>query len=361
MNIQPVILAGGVGSRLWPLSRESYPKQFISFVGENTLLQETLLRIKDISSNKPIIITNNEHRFIVSDQLSKIKLEAKIVLEPFGRNTAPAISLASFLSNPDDVLLVLSSDAYVKDTQRFIEAVEVGYEASLKGSLVTFGVKPEEPNTGFGYIKKGTLDNNSSYKVESFHEKPSFEKAMKFYESDDYLWNCGIFMFKTDVLHEELKKVNSTLFNITKDISSNLEEDLNFLRINSKTFEKCPSISIDYCLFEKTDKASVVPLDTKWDDLGTWKSIRDINKRDELGNAVLSKSIISSTRNSLLFSKDRIIATHGLDDMVIVDSKDSVLVAKINDSDGIKKIVSQLKERNWSEVKYDKEVHRPWG
>lgn len=360
MNIQPVILAGGIGSRLWPLSRESYPKQFISFIGENTLLQETLLRIKDISPNPPIIITNNEHRFIVSDQLNKIKLDAKIVLEPFGRNTAPAISLASFLSNPNDVLLVLSSDAYVKDTESFIKAIKIGYEAALNNSLVTFGVKPENPNTGFGYIKKGAV-NNSYFDVQSFHEKPSFEKAVKFYESDDYFWNCGIFMFKADVVQEEFKKVNNSIYEITKDISQNLEEDLNFLRINSKSFEKCPSISIDYSLFEKTENASVIPLETKWDDLGTWKSIRDINKRDELGNAVLSKSIISSTRNSLLFSKDRIIATHGLDDMVIVDSKDSILVAKINDSDGIKNIVSQLKERDWSEAKYDKEVHRPWG
>jgi len=360
MNIQPIILAGGFGSRLWPLSRESYPKQFLSLVGENSLIQDTLLRTDKVSTRKPIIVTNNEHRFIVSDQIKKINLDAKIVLEPFGRNTAPAISIASFISDPEDVLLVLSSDAYIKDTNAFLNAISDGYKSAIDNSLVTFGIKPESPNTGFGYIKKGKL-SDTCYEVESFHEKPNFEKAVTFYESDNYLWNCGIFMFKAEVLQNEIKKADKKLFEITRDISKNLVEDLNFLRINEKLFNECPSISIDYCLFEKTDNATVVPLQTKWDDLGTWKSVRDINKRDEDGNAILAKSIISSTRNSILYSKNRIIATHGLDDMVVIDSKDSVLVAKINDSDGVKNIVSELKKRNWDEAIYDKEVHRPRG
>ena len=360
MNIQPLILAGGVGSRLWPLSRESYPKQFISLKGENTLLQDTLLRIREISSKKPIIITNNEYRFIVADQVEKINIDSKIILEPIGRNTAPAISVASFLSDPDDILLVLSSDSYIKDNSKFIESVKGGYKSAQEGSLVTFGVNPDGPNTGFGYIQKGKkLDK--VYKVEKFLEKPSFEKATEFCKSDNYFWNCGIFMFKTKTIQNEIKFFDESIYTITKEVVENLSEDLGFLRINIDLFKKCSDISIDHCVFEHTKKAKVVPLETKWDDLGTWKSIRDINEKDESGNAVLSKSIMSSTRDSLLFSKNRIIATHGLNDMVVVDSKDSVLVAKIGDSDGIKKIVSELKEREWSEAVYDKEVHRPWG
>tara|TARA_X000000950_G_C13852452_1_gene635108 strand:+ start:160 stop:1563 length:1404 start_codon:yes stop_codon:yes gene_type:complete len=360
MNIQPLILAGGVGSRLWPLSRESYPKQFISLRGEHTLLQNTLLRVKEISSKTPIIVTNNEYRFIVADQVKKINCDSKIILEPIGRNTAPAITVASFLSDPDDILLVLSSDSYIKDTSKFIESIKNGYKSAKEGSLVTFGANPEGPNTGFGYIKKGKKENEV-YKVDKFIEKPSFERAVEFCKSDNYLWNCGIFMFKTKNIQNEIKAHNVSIYSLSEEVFKNLEEDLGFLRIDINLFKKCIDISIDHCVFEHTKKATVALLETKWDDLGTWKSIRDINEKDESGNAILSKSVLSSTRDSLLFSKNRVIATHGINDMVVVDSKDSVLVAKIGDSDGIKKIVSELKEREWSEAVYDKEVHRPWG
>lgn len=360
MKIQPIILAGGIGSRLWPLSRESYPKQFISLKGKNTLLQDTLLRVQEVTTKKPIIVTNNEYRFVVADQIKKINIDAKIILEPIGRNTAPAISVASFLSDPEDILLVLSSDSYIKDTSKFIESIKNGYISAEEGSLVTFGAYPDGPNTGFGYIKKGKKHNNV-YTVERFMEKPSFEKATEFFKSDNYLWNCGIFMFNTQNIQNEIKLFDESIYSISQSIAENLEEDLGFFRINIDLFKRCTDISIDHCVFEHTKKATVALLETKWDDLGTWKSIRDINEKDESGNAILSKSVLSSTRNSLLFSKNRVIATHGLDDMVVVDSKDSVLVAKIGDSDGIKKIVTDLKERKWSEAVHDKEVYRPWG
>jgi mannose-1-phosphate guanylyltransferase len=361
MNIQPVILAGGVGSRLWPLSREWYPKQFLSLQGKSTLIQDSLLRAKEVSDLNPIIITNSEYKFFVADQVKELGIEAKIILEPFGRNTAPAISIASFLSNNESVMMVLSSDSFIEDNLKFFEAVKVGYELSSDNFLVTFGVSPNNPNTGYGYIKKGKKYKNSSYKVDKFLEKPGYEKALEYVESGNYLWNCGIFMFKAHEIQNEISIIDHDLYQKTEKIVKNLKNDMGFYSINSSDFSSFPNISIDNCIYEHTSKAAVVPLSTKWDDLGSWKSIRDIHTKDKFGNSLIAKSVISSTKNSLLYSKDRLIATHGLDDVAIIDSKDSILVTKIDDPNGIKNIVSQLKDNEFIEALHDKEVHRPWG
>ncbi|EHC50374.1 mannose-1-phosphate guanylyltransferase [Salmonella enterica subsp. enterica serovar Hvittingfoss str. A4-620] len=324
--ILPVVMAGGAGSRLWPLSRALYPKQFLSLTSTNSMLQETIIRLEGIEHEYPLFICNEEHRFIVAEQLRQLSIDhSGIILEPDGRNTGPAIALAAFhaLNNGyDPVMLVLAADHEIQERKNFIDSIEIAKQFAENDKLVTFGIVPASPETGYGYIKVGEKIGPDGYKVAAFVEKPHRLLAEEYINSGKYLWNSGMFMFKASVFLNELKKFRPDIYSICETSLLKSESDLDFIRVNGKVFNCCPSESIDYAVMENTMQAVVVPLDAKWSDVGSWTALWDISKKNENGNIIRGDVIAKDTDNCYLHSESRLIGTVGVKDLVIVETKD---------------------------------------
>ncbi|HIF9447281.1 TPA: mannose-1-phosphate guanylyltransferase/mannose-6-phosphate isomerase [Photobacterium damselae] len=364
-NILPVIMAGGSGSRLWPLSRTHYPKQFIPLVNEYSMLQNTVTRLEQLSTLSPIVICNNEHRFMIAEQLREMNInDSSIILEPIGRNTAPAIALAAFkaISNGDDpLLLVLAADHVIKNELAFTDAVNLAAPEALKGRLITFGIVPTHAETGYGYIKQGQAISDEIYHVEAFVEKPDFITAKNYLHHGGYCWNSGMFLFKASVYLEELEKFNPDIYSICEKAMKSSFTDLDFIRIHKEIFEQCPDDSIDYAVMERTDKAAVIPLDAGWSDVGSWSALWDVQSKDNNDNVTKGDVLVDSVSNSYIYSQDKLIAAVGVDNLVIVETKDAVLVANKDKVQDVKNIVNQLKQDGRPEFRQHQEVYRPWG
>ena len=370
-HIIPVILCGGTGSRLWPLSRESCPKQYLKVIQNDklTLLQNTCKRISTIKSiGNPIFITNEEHRFIIAEQIRQIGLEDKsIILEPFGRNTAPAIAIAALEAlslNKDPHLLVLASDHFIQDEKAFQNAINNALTQSKEEKLVTFGVLPTSPETGYGYIEVGKdfdIDTMEPVEIKNFIEKPNKETAKKLIEDGHFLWNSGMFMFKARVILDELTKFHPEIVQCSKSSFDKNNLDLEFKRLNSEFFRKCPSISIDVAVMEKTNSASVVPLDAGWSDIGSWSSMWEISDKDVNGNVHIGNIKSIDSKNNYLRSENRLVVGIGLENIVVVETNDAVLVAKKDNIQKVKEIVEELKKEGKSEGINHRKIYRPWG
>jgi len=374
MKIIPIILTGGFGKRLWPLSRQSYPKQFLSLNSENTMFQETIIRLDKVTSvdvEQPIVICNQEHRFLVAEQIQQIgKDVGAILLEPLGRNTAPAVAAACHyiktLDNNDNIILVLPADHQINDLHEFDLAISKAYSSASSGDLITFGVEPTEPHTGYGYIKKGSEHIDSDlHQVDEFVEKPDINKAEKFINSGAYLWNSGIFMFQVSTYLNALRDFSPEIYNMTKMAIDNMEQDYDFIRINEKFFGQSPSDSIDYAVMEKAIShnitINVASLDADWSDLGSWKSLWEKSSKDRNSNLIKGDVITEDSTSNLLYSKYGLIATAGIKDMIVVQTSDVVLVADKSKSESVSKIVDELLSRNREEPIFHRKVTRPWG
>ncbi|EQA7358755.1 mannose-1-phosphate guanylyltransferase/mannose-6-phosphate isomerase [Enterobacter hormaechei] len=361
----PVIMAGGSGTRLWPLSRTLYPKQFLSLNSCLTMLQETLRRLDNVEHVPALIICNESHRFIVAEQLRKEGLShSGIMLEPEGRNTAPAVALAALqaLSKGEDpTLLVLAADHEIRDEESFVQSLEVAKKFACEDKLVTFGIVPTSAETGYGYIKTGDKLKGEGYKVAAFVEKPNSEVANRYFTEGGFLWNSGMFMFKASVFINELQKFRPDILESCKQSLASATQDLDFIRLDHASFKNCPEESIDYAVMEKTSETIVVPLDAKWSDVGSWSALWEISQKDEYGNAVRGDIIVEDSSNSYLYSQHRLIGVVGIQDIVVVETKDAILVAHKNKVQHVKKIVSRLKELNRSEFLQHREIFRPWG
>ncbi|WP_435275929.1 mannose-1-phosphate guanylyltransferase/mannose-6-phosphate isomerase [Psychrobium sp. nBUS_13] len=362
--ILPVIMAGGSGSRLWPLSRQLFPKQFLNLHGDSTMLQSTVARLDGIDHQPPLIICNEEHRFVVAEQLRSAQLKhGQILLEPVGRNTAPAIALAAFNAinqEQDPLLLVLAADHVIQNTQAFIDAVQQAQQLASHNKLVTFGIKPTTPETGYGYIK-ASESNTLFAQVEQFVEKPDLATAQDYLNQGNYFWNSGMFMFKASVFLKELKQHRPDIYNACQSAMNNTTSDLDFIRIDKTAFELCPDDSIDYAVMEKTSHAMVVPMDASWSDIGSWSALWEIEDKDDNGNVSHGDTISVGTTNSYINAQDKLVTTVGLDNVVIVETKDAILVADKSEVQQVKDIVNVLKTEKRSEVSEHREVYRPWG
>lgn len=361
-KLKAIIMAGGTGSRLWPLSRAMHPKQFLALHGEDTMLQATMKRISDLDINSSLTICNEEHRFFVAEQLRELGKLDSIVLEPDGRNTAPAIALAAMISKieNDPILLVLAADHIIEDKTSFTEKVKEAIPLAESGNLVTFGIVPHEPNTGYGYIKCGD-SIGAGFEVEKFIEKPSAPVAQDFINSDKYLWNSGMFLFKASRYLEELKKYRPDIYEACQLSIEDTKRDNDFIRVNKVAFEQCPSESIDYAVMEHTKDAVVVPLEADWSDIGSWASLWEIGKKDSNGNFSNGDVILLDTNNSYIRSDDKLVSTIGVDNLVILSTKDALVVADKDRVQDVKIITEQLKQVERPEWKFHREVYRPWG
>lgn len=360
----PVILSGGSGTRLWPLSRGQYPKQFLPLVSNNSMLQETVLRLQGIDGLKsPIGVCNIDHRFMMAEQLKEINTPASaIILEPVGKNTAPAVALAALsAASEEDVLLVLPADHVIEDINLFQSAIKQAGKMAEHDYLVTFGIVPTTPETGYGYIKAGSHNTNFAFNVDSFVEKPDLETAEIYVESGSYFWNSGMFVFKAGRYLEELDKYNPEMLSVCRDAYDSAKIDYDFVRLDTDIFSQCPSDSIDFAIMEKTDKAVVVPLTAEWNDVGSWSALWDVIEKDESGNAINGDVLTVNTQDCVLHSSGRLIATVGLRDLVIVESSDAVMVASKKHVQEVKTIVDKLKIQNRPEAITHRKVYRPWG
>lgn len=360
MKIQPVVLAGGSGSRLWPLSRASMPKQFLTFGDNTTMFQKTLDRLKGESTEIPITVCSEEFRFLVAGQLQKEDMLGPIILEPEGRSTAPAIALAAFLADDDPVLLIVSADHEISDNSAFKEAIFKAANLAETGGLVTIGVPAREPHTGYGYIRLGDIEGEG-YKVREFVEKPSKERARSYVDSGQYCWNSGIFVFKASAYLRELNRFEPEIHAICRQVIAEHRKDLDFIRLSSEVFLRCRSISVDYAVMENTEDAYVVPMEGLWSDVGSWSSIWDARQKDQVGNVTVGDVIPIDSKNCYLHSEDKLLASIGLEDLIVVVTKDACLVANRERSEDVKSIISHLQAENRLEWKTNKEVFRPWG
>jgi mannose-1-phosphate guanylyltransferase/mannose-1-phosphate guanylyltransferase/mannose-6-phosphate isomerase len=361
--MKPVVLSGGSGTRLWPLSRVAYPKQFLPLTSDKTMLQETLLRLKGVDAmGSPLVICNEDHRFMVAEQLREIEAEAHaIILEPVGRNTAPAVALAALAADPDEVLLILPADHVIEDVATFQAAVKQAVVEAEKGHLVTFGIVPTGPETGYGYIQATKEGDGVARQVNRFVEKPDLETATGYLESGDYYWNSGMFVFKASRYLEELEKFNSEMLAACREAYEKAEEDLDFVRIDRVAFEACPSDSIDYAVMEKTDSAVVIPLDANWNDVGSWAALWEVSEKDSQGNALKGDVLTHDTTNSYIYSDQKLVATIGIKDLVVIETDDAVMVAPRDRVQEVKEIVARLKADKRSESEQHRKVYRPWG
>lgn len=369
-----VVMAGGTGSRLWPLSRELYPKQFLQLSGENSLLQTTLLRLSALSCKEPLVITNEQHRFIVAEQLRQInQLHDNIILEPCGRNTAPAIALAAFSAlnrneQEDPLLLVLAADHVIAKENVFCNAIKKAVPIAENGNIVTFGIIPEYAETGYGYIERGdsfaSSENTTEtdfYRVKKFVEKPDRLTAEKYVSTGDYFWNSGMFMFKASVYLNELKKFRPDIYSVCEQVVSSSYRDLDFIRLQEASFKDCPAESIDFAVMEKTERCIVCPIDIGWSDVGSWQSLWDISEKTAEGDVCQGDILTYNTKNNYIYSESALIAAVGVEDIVIVQTKDAILVSKKSDVQDVKKIVEMLKVQERTEYVSHREVFRPWG
>lgn len=353
-------MAGGSGTRLWPLSRAGHPKQFLMLDGEDTMLQSTMKRLNGLDISSSVTICNEEHRFFVAEQLREIDKLDSIILEPVGKNTAPAIALAALATDGDSLLFVLAADHIVKDEESFTNTVIKAVPLAESGKLVTFGIVPSEAQTGFGYIKIGAK-RGSGFIVDKFIEKPSAEVAHEYLQSGNYLWNSGMFLFKASRYLEELEKFRPDIYNACHSAMEGVGSDLDFLRIDKEKFTRCPSESVDYAVMEKTTDAIVVPMDAGWSDIGSWSSLWSVSAKDLHGNVAHGDVILHESKDCYVRSGDKLIAAVGVEDLVIVDTKDALMVARKDAVQDAKIIAEKLKSDARSEWQLHREVYRPWG
>lgn len=366
--IVPVILAGGSGTRLWPLSRELYPKQLIDIYNENTMLQNTVMRLEGIETiGSPIVVCNEAHRFMTAEQLRQIQVDPyAIILEPVGRNTAPAIALAALKAmenKKDPILLVLPADHVIEKVAKFHAAIQAGLEYAEKGNLITFGIIPDSPETGYGYIKKGDLleKDTGASKIEKFVEKPDMETAEKYVASGSYCWNSGMFMFKASAIIMELEIHAPDIMTPCKEVIASGKQDLDFFRLGHEGFKNIPSDSIDYAVMEKTSKGIVIPFDAGWNDLGSFDALWQTGRKDENLNVIKGDVLIHDVKESYISSESSLVAAVGIEKFVIVETKDAILVSPRDRVQDVKKIVKQLKDNNRNESVTHRKVYRPWG
>ena len=364
--LQPVIIAGGSGTRLWPLSRQLYPKQFLPLVDDKTMFQATLARLQDLHCAPPIIVCNEDHRFIAAEQSRLAGAEHNgIILEPCGRNTAPAICLAALLAkdiDPDTTLLVLPADHHMDNPQAFLAAISAAEESAAAAALVTFGIKPSYAATGYGYIKSAEpLIGGQPQKIGKFIEKPDLERAEELIASGDYLWNSGIFMFRGDTFLKELETLRPDIYSACQQSWQTNAVDMDFVRPDTNLFSACPAESIDYAVMEKTTNAMVMPMDPQWNDLGSWSSLLDLLPKNRQGNVEIGDTIAIESSNNYVHAENKLVATLGTNDLVIVDTKDALLVAHKDHVEKVKQLVDILKAEQRSEYIHHREVYRPWG
>ena len=365
--IIPVILSGGSGTRLWPLSRRMHPKQLLPLVNDTTMLQNTITRLTGSPDiDHVMVICNDDYRFMVAEQVKETDIPSnEIILEPVGRNTAPAIALAAFnaIRNGDDpVLLVLPADHVIADVETFQSALLLGKQASEAGKLVTFGIVPDAPETGFGYIKaQAETDKEAVYHVEKFVEKPDADTAAEYIADGHYYWNSGMFMFQASSYLDALNQYAPAIYQATEAALETADRDADFIRVGSDDFERCPSDSIDYAVMEKVDNAVVIPVDIGWSDVGSWSALHDVGDVDDQGNTLIGDVKSGLTSNSYVRANNRLVVTLGVDNMVVVDTDDALLVASRDHVQDIKTIVEQLSAENRQEVDLHKCVYRPWG
>ena len=365
--IIPVILSGGSGTRLWPLSRKMHPKQLLPLVNETTMLQDTITRLTGSPDiDHAVVICNDDYRFMVAEQVKETDIDSnEIILEPMGRNTAPAIALAAFNAvrdGDDPVLLVLPADHVIADVETFQSALQVGKQQSHAGQLVTFGIVPDMPETGFGYIKATATDSDAGfYHVDQFVEKPDADTAARYVKDGHYYWNSGMFMFKASVYLAALQQHSSDIYDASQAAFNAAERDSDFIRIDKDEFDRCPSDSIDYAVMEKVDNAVVIPVDIGWSDVGSWSALHDVGDVDDQGNTLIGDVKSGMTSNSYVRASNRLVVTLGVDNMIVVDTDDALLVANRDNVQDIKTIVEQLSAENREEVNLHKCVYRPWG
>ena len=368
MKIVPVILSGGLGTRLWPLSRQQYPKQFLPLLGNKSMFQQTIVRLKGVSDlTDPVIVCNENHRFLVAEQLNQIGIKnAAIILEPKGRNTAPAIAAAAMQISSDidkknSIMLVLSADHQINDTDEFLKTINIARIYAKNGRLVTFGIVPNSPNTGFGYINYIEGLNSEVSEVKKFVEKPDQQTAESYLKDGSYLWNSGMFMFDPSQLIMELSVHSVEIVNAVKKSFDNATQDLDFFRLEPKFFESSPNDSIDYALMEKSNNVVVIKLDAGWSDVGSWESLYEISEKDKNGNVLKGDIFAEETYNTYIDSGSNFIATIGVTDLVIVDTPDATLIANKDQSHKVQKIVKNLQSTDREEHINNRKVFRPWG
>jgi len=362
-KIQPVILAGGTGSRLWPLSRELYPKQLLKLIDETSLLQTTILRVSQLAEVLPtLLVVGEEHRFITRSQVDALGVghECQILLEPIGRNTAPAVCGAveycAIDEDEETILLVLPADHLILRQNAFRDVVAKAVALAAEGKIVTFGIEPQHPETGYGYIEQGEESS-----VRSFREKPDLETAKSYLSKGNYFWNSGMFAFSIKTFRQEMERLAPEMLSCMREAVLLGRRDRNFFRLDEGAMSRCPSDSIDYALMEKTDRASVVAADLDWSDIGSWHALWEVSRKDENGNVSQGDVIMEDTKNCLVRSEDTLVATVGLEDTLIVETADAVLVAPLSRAQDVKKIVARLKKSGRGEFKIHRTVHRPWG
>ena len=365
-QILPIIMAGGNGTRLWPLSRTQYPKQFLKLSPDGyTLLQATLLRLKSLNCAEPILICNEEHRFLAAEQMREIGVSGKIILEPEGKNTAPAIALAALYhskctDNQNAIMLVLAADHVITNQSQLEQSIAQAIELAKLNKLVTFGIVPSHAETGYGYIEKGQKELNG-FVVERFVEKPDTVTAQQYLDCKRFLWNSGMFMFKADLYLKELRQYASDIYETCVTSMQRIRTDLDFIRIDKEAFKACRSESIDYAVMEQTKDAVVVPLDADWSDVGSWSALWNIQNKDAQNNVIQGDVITVNRQHNYNYSENRLVSMLGVDNLVVIETKDAVLVAHKDKVQDIKKIVETLKQENRTEHFCHREVYRPWG
>lgn len=363
----PVILSGGSGSRLWPLSRKLYPKQFLALAGEHTLFQQTVERLAFDGLEPPLVVSNKEHRFILQEQLEQLRLKSQgILLEPFGRNTAPAVAIAAMqllAEGRDELLLVLPADHVLNDTRAFQRALALATVAAEQGEMVLFGVPASRAETGYGYIRARTDERLPSgiARVERFIEKPDAERARQFVEQGNHYWNSGMFLFRASRFLEELKRHDADIYDTCLLALERSQREGDTVNIDAATFACCPDNSIDYAVMEKTQRACVVPLNAGWNDVGSWSSIWEVHDKDANGNVTMGDVLVHDSRNCLVHGNGKLVSVVGLDDIVVVETKDAMMIAHRDHVQDVKKVVGELDAAGRSETQNHCAVYRPWG
>ena len=364
--IFPVVLCGGSGTRLWPLSRRLLPKQFLPLVSADTMLQETVLRTRSISGiQAPVVVGNEAHRFLVAEQLRAVDCAPALhVLEPAPRNTAPAIAAAAWTlvaRDPQAMMLVLPADHLIEKVDAFAAAVNAAADLAAQGQLVTFGIVPTEPATGYGYIERGAALQPLGYKVARFVEKPNLKRAEEMVAGGNFFWNSGMFVFEAQAFLDELARFNPLMHAATREASANASVDLDFCRLERVAFERSPADSIDYAVMEKTDRAAVIPVDLGWSDVGSWSQLWEVGAKDPSGNVTRGDVMLHDSKNTFVRAEHRLVATVGVEDLVIVETSDAVLVGARDRAQDVKAIVDSLAKSGRSEPNHHLRVYRPWG